>query len=114
MEENKVNLTEATGVEFGRLTKAMIRHDQKKTVKKAAKAAKKAAYAALSDEEKHALKKAKALKIGAGIGGGIMAAGAIVAGTIKVMSGKSEDQTQIPEEEETEDLETIEEYPTEE
>lgn len=107
--EEKVNLTETTGVEFGKLTKAMIRHDQKKTAKKAAKAAKKAAYEALSEEEKHALKKAKALKLGMSIGGGLAAAGAIVAGTIKVMSGKNEDQPQIPEEEETEDLETIDE-----
>lgn len=108
MEENKVNLTEATGVEFGRITKVMIRHDQKKTARKAAKAAKKAAYEALSEEEKKALKKARALKVGMGIGGGLAAAGAIVAGTIKIVSGKNEDQPQIPEETE-EDLETIDE-----
>ena len=113
--ENKVNLEEKVGIKLSKVTKAALRHDQKKAERAAAKAAKKAAYEALTDDEKKALKKARTLKVGAEIVGGLAAAGAIVFGTLKIAAGQRvEEEAQIEAApfEETSD-ESVEDYPVE-
>ena len=111
--ENNVNLEKKVGIKMSRVTKWGLKHDMKKAAKAEAKAAKKAAYEALTEDEKKALKKARALKIGAGIGGGLAAAGAIVVTTLKVAAGQQvEEETQDTVQIEDE-LETVEDYPEE-
>lgn len=118
MEEKKVKETEMEdriGFQLSGLSKIALKHDQKKFERKQKKAQKKADWDALSDEEKHAAKKAKALKIGAAIGGGVAVAGAAAVAALKIAGGQRTDDLVEIEEVSVEEIpETVEtEYPAE-
>ena len=108
-------LEEKIGFKMGRLTKLTLKHDQKKAERAAAKAKKKAEFDALSDEEKQALKKARALKIGGAIGGGLAVAGATAVGVMKIMTKGQTAEPDVVDVDYEEIPDTVDqEYPTEE
>lgn len=120
MEEKKVSENEMEnkiGFKLGRLSQMAIKHDQRKADRQQKKAEKKAAWDALTEEEKHDFKKKRALKIGASIGGGVAIAGAAAIAAIKVMSGQKTDDLveidDIPEIEEIPETSDFTEYPVE-
>ena len=117
MEDKKV-VEVKTEEEFkmGKLSQFCVNRDLKRFQRKQVKAQKKAAFEALSDEEKKAFKRKRLLKVGGVAAGVVAGAGAVAYGTMQVLAkqngGNSEPIGELPEVTETDFEET--EYPTEE